>query len=162
MAILVADTSVLIDLERAGLLQVTFSSGLVLVVPDLLYAYELEDYNGRYLREIGLVVAELTADEVAVAQDYKAAHKALSLPDCFALACAQRPNHSLATGDQNLRRVATDRGVEARGVLWLLDLLAEHGVNPATLAQGLMAIQAHPKCMLPRDEMDARIRSWSA
>ena len=42
MIVLVSDTSVLIDLERGGLLEVAFSCGHQLVVPDLLYVLELE------------------------------------------------------------------------------------------------------------------------
>ena len=37
MAILVSDTSILIDLERGELLEHAFSCGLVMAVPDLLY-----------------------------------------------------------------------------------------------------------------------------
>ena len=161
MLILVADTSVLIDLEHGGLLQVAFASGLMLVVPDLLYDYELEDRNGRYLRELGLVIAELSPEELSVAQSLRARHKGLSLPDCFALSCAHRQNHTLATGDQNLRKIAADRGVRVHGVLWLLDLLESNGVEKPTLVQGLTAIRDHPKCQLPRDEVEARLAAWS-
>lgn len=161
MIILVADTSVLVDLEHGGLLQVAFASGLMLVVPDLLYDYELEARNGRYLRELGLVVVELSPEELTVAQQLKARHAGLSLPDCFALSCAHRQNHELTTGDRNLRKVASDRGVPVHGVLWLLDLLESRGVDKPTLAQGLMAIRDHPKCLLPANEVEARIAAWS-
>lgn len=46
MITLVSDTSVLIDLERGGLLEHAFSCDLTMVVPDLLYARELETENG--------------------------------------------------------------------------------------------------------------------
>jgi predicted nucleic acid-binding protein len=161
MIVLVADTSVLIDLEHGGLLQVAFVSGLTLVVPDLLYDYELAERNGNYLQSLGLVVVDLTPTELAVAQELKNSRVGLSLPDCFALACAQRAGHALATGDQNLRKAAVERGVEVHGVLWLLDLLADAGVPRETLAQGLMAIRDHPKCQLPKGEMESRIDAWT-
>ena len=50
MIVLVSDTSVLIDLERGGLLEVAFSCGHQLVVPDLLYVLELEPENGPLLK----------------------------------------------------------------------------------------------------------------
>jgi hypothetical protein len=40
MLILVSDTSVLIDLERGGLLAPAFTCGLTMVVPDFLYECE--------------------------------------------------------------------------------------------------------------------------
>lgn len=46
MIVLVSDTSILIDLERGGLLEAAFSCGLTMVVPDLLYERELESENG--------------------------------------------------------------------------------------------------------------------
>ena len=55
MIILVSDTSILIDLERGGLLEAAFSCGLTMVVPDLLYERELEP--GELL---GSLVGKLT------------------------------------------------------------------------------------------------------
>ncbi len=43
MRVLVSDTSILIDLERADLLQASFSLDAEFVVPDLLYERELRD-----------------------------------------------------------------------------------------------------------------------
>jgi len=106
MIILVSDTSVLIDLERGGLLESAFSCGLTMVVPDLLYERELEDDNGPLLQHLGLSVVALAPEEVAFAQQLRTQRVGLSLPDCFALSCARRPNHALITGDKLLRTEA--------------------------------------------------------
>ena len=45
MIVLVSDTSVLVDLERGGLLPLAFGCGLTMVVPDLLYDRELADFT---------------------------------------------------------------------------------------------------------------------
>lgn len=60
MAILVLDSSVLIDLERGGLLEATFLCGLAIIVPDFLFENELKESNGTYLMELGLAVTGLT------------------------------------------------------------------------------------------------------
>src|SRR5712691_13120784 len=99
MAILVSDSSVLIDLERGGLLEAAFECGLTMVVPDLLFENELKDSNGAYLVKLGLTVVELSPDEVQLAQDLQALRPALSLADCFALACSTRDDHALLAGD---------------------------------------------------------------
>ncbi len=90
MTILVADTSVLIDLERGGLLAHAFSCGLTMVVPDLLYARELASDNGPLLRKLGLGMVALEPAEVDFAQQLRRQRPGLSLPDCFALSCARR------------------------------------------------------------------------
>jgi predicted nucleic acid-binding protein len=161
MVILVADTSVLVDLERGGLLQAVFVTGLTFVVPDLLYDRELADRNGPYLQTLGLGVVELTPSETLLAQELKNSGTGLSLPDCFALACAKRAGHSLSTGDQGLRKAAESQGIEVHGVLWLLDLLADSGVDMGALVQGLLVIRDHPKCRLPKEEVAERLAKWN-
>lgn len=83
MIILVSDTSILIDLDRGGLLEAAFSCGLTMVVPDLLYESELEKENGQYLKTLGLGVINLNPNEVTMAQSVHSQRPALSLPWVF-------------------------------------------------------------------------------
>ena len=161
MIVLVSDTSVLIDLERGGLLEVAFSCGHQLVVPDLLYVLELEPENGPLLKAMGLQVVELTAEEVAFAQAAQSTAPTLSFPDCFAPSCARRPQHMLVTDDMALRRKALEVAVPCRGLLWLLDEMKARGAIAAiSLAEGLERIAAHPRCRLPKVEVQMRIKKW--
>lgn len=162
MAILVSDTSVLIDLERGELLEHAFSCGLVMAVPDLLYQNELEEANGSYLRALGLSVVPLTPNELEFAQAINGQRPSLSLPDCFALSCALRQNHLLLTGDMNLRNEATARNVQVYGLLWVLDQMEASGeISFAMLHAGLGKITAHPRCRLPKEEVKVRLSRWS-
>jgi hypothetical protein len=161
MIILVSDTSVLIDLDRGGLLKAAFACGHQLVVPDYIYATELESENGPLLMEMGLKVVELTAEEVEFAQTIYAATPALSLADCFALSCARRPQHLLVTGDKTLRSRAEGNSVVCRGLLWILDQIeASEAIAPVSLAEGLQKISAHPRCRLPKLEVAERLAKW--
>ena len=163
MIVLVSDTSVLIDLERGGLLEAAFSCGLTMVVPDLLYERELEVENGMLLRALGLGVLALTPDEVAYAQQIRAEQSALSLPDVFALSCALRPDHMLVTGDKLLRAEAERRRCPVSGLLWFLDQMEASGqVGSALLLEGLLRITAHPRCRLPKAEVKARLARYGA
>ena len=163
MIVLVSDTSVLIDLERGGLLEAAFACGHQLVVPDLLYVEELEPENGPLLRQMGLSIVELTSEEVEFAQAVQIANALLSMPDCFALSCARRPEHLLVTGDKALRAEAGEKKVECRGVLWLLDQMEASGaIAKVSLAEGLQKIVAHPRCRLPRHEVNERLARWTA
>jgi hypothetical protein len=163
MIILVSDTSVLIDLERGGLLETVFEAGLTLVVPDLLYERELESDIGPYLRRLGLGVVSLTAAEVQVAQAVRTERPGLSLPDCFALSCANRQNHKLVTGDGLLRKEAGKRLGQVYGLLWLLDQVVESGKIPVdVLREGLDKIAVYPRTRLPVDEVRKRLTAWSS
>lgn len=162
MIVLVSDTSVLIDLERGGLLEPAFGCGLTMAVPDLLYERELAPYNGALLRALGLGVVELTPDEVELAQQLRREQPRLSVPDCFALSCALRPGHALVSGDGLLREAAAKRACTVFGLLWLLDRMEESGgVQPATLYEGLNRISNHPRCRLPKTDVAARLARWS-
>jgi hypothetical protein len=159
--ILVSDTSILIDLERGGLLEAAFSCGLTMVVPDLLYDRELAAENGPFLRQLGLGVVALTPDELELAQQVQAERKGLSLPDCFALCCALRPDHALVTGDRILRTEALSRQAKVFGLLWFLDQMASSGVIAMSmLFEGLSRIATHPRCRLPQAEVRQRLATW--
>lgn len=161
MALLVSDSSVLIDLERGGLLEATFQCGFSMVVPDLLYERELKEYNGQYLMQLGLSVTELAPDELAYAQDAQTQQPRLSLVDCFALTCAKRPNHILLAGDGLLRKAAGEASVDCKGLLWLLDqMLASGRVAKTQLCDGLTRISQEKRCRLPRTEVNARLAKW--
>lgn len=162
MIILVSDTSVLIDLERGGLLESAFSCGLTMVVPDLLYARELESDNGPLLRKLGLGVVALNPDEVDFAQQLRKQRPGLSLPDCFALSCAQRQDHALVSGDKLLRTEAKARHCTVYGLLWILDQMDASGkVGDAMLHEGLSRIWNHPRRRLPKSEVMERLERWS-
>lgn len=163
MIILVSDTSVLIDLERGGLLEPAFSCGLTMVVPDLLYDRELVAENGPFLRQLGLGVVALSPEEVSLAQEIRGQRPGLSLPDCFALSCARRADHALVTGDRLLRSEAQTRQCSVFGLLWILDQMEASGaVSTAMLHEGLSRIANHPRSRLPRTEITSRLQRWSA
>jgi|SRR6516164_151205 hypothetical protein len=158
MKILVSDTSVLIDLERGGLLDSCFKLPFEFAVPDLLYARELAEFGGPELVAQGLRVEELTGDEVGLAQRVRGDHPRLSLPDAFAYSLASSRGWILLTGDGELRSLAQTQQVQCFGVLWVLDQLFEGKViGPAAIATGLEAIAAHPRCRLPKAEIHVRL-----
>jgi predicted nucleic acid-binding protein len=160
MQILVSDTSVIIDLERANLLENVFASGLALVMPDLLFEREF-GADGQRLTRLGLKILSLDSDELAFAQTSHLNYKALSLPDCFALALSARQNHVLLTGDKALRQIAEGNLIVCHGVLWLFDEMARtKSISKAKLARGLRELSLHPRCRLPKAEISLRLKQW--
>ena len=162
MDLLVYDTSVLVDLERGNLLNEAFRLPYRLVVPDLLYERELRNHGGDELLALGLEVAELTAVQVENAHSCRRERPALSLPDVFALALARAREGTLLTGDSRLRSIGTQKGVLCRGLLWLLDEMLLNGISAESLHTGLQMIEMHPRCRLPKREVNARLARYAA
>jgi predicted nucleic acid-binding protein len=159
--ILVSDTSVLIDLDRAGLLEAVFALPHEFAVPDVLYDREMRGEWGERLVALGLQVAEVSAEGVGNALRYRQIRASLSVADSFALALAKEKTWLLLTGDGQLRELADGENVECHGLLWLLDMLEEAGAPDAQLLHdGLAAVAAHPRCRLPRREITIRLERY--
>ena len=158
--ILVSDTSVLIDLERGGFLEVMFALPHQFAVPDVLYQREMQGWGAR-LVELGLRVEEVSKDGVASALRYRSEKRFLSVPDSFALALAKERAWTLLTGDGDLRILATGENVDCHGVLWLLDRMEEAGMpGLQALHDGLTALSSHQRCRLPRREITIRLQRY--
>ena len=154
MMILVSDTSVLIDLERGGILEAAFALPYEFAVPDLLYARELKDYNGPHLQRLGLRVEELDGDCVELALRYREQAPPLSLVDAFCLSLAKTNGYVLLTGDKTLRQLAGKEEVACNGVLWVIEELHVRTLcEPQDLHAGLRAIAEHPRCSLPQRDV---------
>lgn len=161
MKVLVSDTSVLIDLERGGLLDSCFRLPFEFAVPDLLYRHELAGFGGSELIARGLRVEELTPEELTVAQDIRRINPKLSLSDAFAYALAVARRWTLLTGDGELRMIARVKKIPFFGVLWIVDNLFDgQVVSAADLAASLEVIADHPRCRLPRADIQARLEMF--
>ncbi|MDD9989762.1 MAG: hypothetical protein OXQ31_26075 [Spirochaetaceae bacterium] len=150
----------LIDLDRGSLVEAVFGLPVEFVVPDLLYERELRQHGGEELRELGLRVEGLEdGSGVVRALGYRGLEPALSLVDSFALALAVENRWTLLTGDRVLRHLARSEDVDCHGLLWVLDLMVEaRVVDRRTLYSGLEAIGDHPRCRLPRAEVNKRLQ----
>ena len=154
MAVLVSDTSVLIDLERGSLLDELFLLPYDFAVPDILYHRELVGALGEQLVAAGLQIIELAPAEVTRASAVRRERAALSVPDAFAYALAERRTWNLLSGDGHMRTLAKENGVACNGILWVLDEFHAHAVKaPIDLRASLTTIAAHPRCRLPKAEV---------
>ncbi len=162
MRVIVSDSSALIDLAKAELIEAAFSLPFEFQVPDVLLADELIDL-GRYsvaeLMVAGLVAGSLDGAGVDGALAYAARYPALSINDCFALEMAKSGGDVLLTGDKNLRKAADAEKVTVHGVIWLCDHMLDHGtVEGDQLRTAFEAWDADPTVWLPRQELRLRIR----
>jgi hypothetical protein len=161
MDVLVSDTSVVIDLERAQLIESVFALPYRFIVPTALYEKEIRDYGGEQLLALGLVVQELTSGQVTEAQRLRSLERRISIHDSFALSLAKTEAAILLSGDAALRELAAAEEVRCHGVLWLFDRLEEHQVvHVSDLHACLGRLAAHPRCRLPPDAVEQRLSRY--
>ena len=163
MRIIVSDTSCMIHLEKAALLNAVLALPYTFAMPNALFEDEwlwLSSSDKKMLRDSGLEVRELPGAAITRAAAHFNRHKRLTLNDCFALALAQDIDDSiLLTGDSALRMVAERNGIEVHGVLWITDELESHGIaSPCKLYDALRLLHNDPLVFLPDDEVLRRIR----
>ena len=161
--VIVNDASCLIDLRKGGLLEALCQLPYRLVIPLPVRASEVLHFSGQewqYLDSHGMSTHDLTPAEVAQALALKEDHCGLSANDCVCLVTALANRGILLTGDAQLRKVATQRGLRVHGVLWVIDELAAADACPASqLIDALKRWQSDNTVFLPRQEIATRLRS---
>ena len=161
MNVLLPDTSVLVDLERGKILETIFCLPFNFAVPSLLYQMELKDYGGDALINLGLRLEVLDNEEVTLAQSYWIKRRSLSVPDSWTLALAKSRSWVLLSGDKKLVELAKEEEVAVHGALWLFDRMHEEGVADGNkLGTSLRVIAAHPRCRLPKAEIEKRLQIY--
>jgi predicted nucleic acid-binding protein len=159
--IIVSDTSVLIDLERADLWAATLQLAHDFVVPDLLYEQELEEYGGAELIQLGLRIEFLTGDEVAASHAIRRERLGLSAVDAAALSLAEARQWMLLSGDGLMRDAAVARAVQCHGTLWVFDEIERAAVlAPPALGICLQRLHDHPRCRLPSAQVNQRLARY--
>ena len=161
--VIVNDASCLIDLRKGRLLEALCNLPYRLVIPLSVRASEVLDFSVQQWQRLddhGMITHDLTPDEVAQAFSVREHHRALSANDCFCLVVARACSGILLTGDALLRRVATEQGIRAHGILWVVDELAAAGAcHPSLLVEALRTWRDDGTVFLPRLEISKRLDS---
>ena len=161
MAVLVCDSSVLIEFSKRALLGEMFGLDFQFAVPDLLFDDELIDlgpYGRQDLLNWGLRVETLDPAAMEAAIAYQSGRPVLSLVDSFALALAGRRGWPLLTEDRLMRRVAQSEGIPHHDALWAVDRMFEAGILAAgRVVTTLEAMRNDPRCPVPERDLSERI-----
>jgi len=161
MILAIQDANILIDLLNSGLMETYFRLGIETHTTDLVLA-EVRQPVEIYVLRGQLKVTSLSGRQIAELLVFKAGQPSgLTLEDCSVLQLAMQKQAVLLTGDNKLRHHAGQCNVEARGILWLLDLfLEEKLLNFATAADCLdRLLKSNPR--LPVDECQRRRKMWA-
>lgn len=156
---LVTDSTVWIDLDRAGLVEEMFRLGHELRAPDVIIA-ELLEPLGSELVERGLIAVELTGAQVLEVERLVAQYPRPSSGDVFALEVAVVHRATLLTGDRALREAATRERVAVHGTLWVLDRMVEQKLLTPPLAAGALEAMVMRRGRFPDGEVTKRLNRW--
>lgn len=163
MRVVVSDSSCLIDLRKASLLDVFLRLPYRFLIPNTLFEEELlkfTDEEKTILLGGGLEVMDLPGETVARGVAIAGSLSHLSIHDGLAFALAKSMEGCvLLTGDAKLRTLAENHGMEVHGTLWLLEIIHRHGLVPAEqLAAVLRVFDDDPMVRLPGRELTALLR----
>jgi len=167
MRLIVSDSSCLIDLRKAGLLEAFLQLPFEILIPNTLFEDELLKFSAAQKKTLvvgGLKVVDVPGPGVLRAQEIVRASPSLSIHDGFAFALAEiNRGCILVTGDGDLRTIATQHGIEVHGLLWIVDQLHEHGVcEGAEIAAALRILERDASVRLPRRELQLWLRRYDA
>ena len=166
MRIVVSDSSCLIDLRKASLLDAFVQLPYELLIPNTLFEDELVRFTTAQRRVLqrGMSIVDLPGERVARAVEVIRQQTRLSIHDGLAYALAeQHVGCILLTGDGALRAFAGRQEIEVRGVLWVIDELYRHGIcGVDALLEALTFFHQDDSVRLPKREVAAAIRRYQA
>jgi len=164
--VVISDSSCLIDLRKASLLEAFLRLPYEWLIPDTLFEEELFKFTAaqkKALLRSGLKVVELPGEGVLRAREIVGAFAHLSIHDGFAYALAEsRPGCILLTGDGPLRAFARKRKIEVHGVLWVIDELYTHKISATgVLHAALQVLADDPTVRLREDDLAEYLKRYA-
>ncbi len=165
MRIIVSDSSCLIDLRKASLMEAFLELPFEVLIPNTLFEDELLKFTAaqkRTLLRAGLKVVDIPGPGVMRAREVILENPHLSIHDGFAFVLAE--NHKgcvLLTGDGRLRALAAKNSIDVHGVLWVIDQIHKNGGSAATCHKALVTLSKDPAVRLPPRELAAAIKRFA-
>ena len=160
MRIVISESSCLVDLRKASLLDALLSLPYQFLIPNTLFEEELINFTAAQKKDLiqrGLKVSDLPGEAVLRAQAHVRRLPKLSVNDGFAFALAEsHPGCILLTGNNELRAAATQAKMEVHGILWVIGELHRTNIEPAAaLLAAMQALSADPTVRLQSKELEA-------
>ena len=161
MKIVIHDASVLIDLDRCGLLETWLAGGVEAHTSDLVMLEMTQPLHDLVARGLLRVCHLNTAELIELTAFQARQPRSLSFEDCSVLSLAIKMEAALLTGDADLRKAAEAESVEVHGLLWVLDeLVGSSHLPPVRATIILQELLKNPRARLPKQECNARLERW--
>ena len=164
MRIIVSDSSCLIDIRKASLLDAFLKLPYEILIPNTLFEDELIKFTiaQKSAMRRSLQVVDLPGEQVLRAQQVIGQVPALSVHDGLAFALAEEnAGCTLLTADGALRVFAGGHGIEVHGTLWVLDEMYSNNLaGTGALLAALKLLRDDPTIRLPLRELTSTIRRY--
>ncbi|MFH1700886.1 MAG: PIN domain-containing protein [Candidatus Zixiibacteriota bacterium] len=164
MSRLVFDTSVLIDIINADILEHLCQLDYELLISNVQVGEQKKrkEITCRDLESYGFKIISHPPDEVEKVYLIKRLHNRLSVKDLFAFITAEQEKALLITGDKDLRKMAEKSGLECHGILWLLDQIVDKNILSKKFAYRALSQIIKSGGYLPEKEVHKRLKEWSS
>ena len=121
----IIDASILLDFIEGGIFDTLFSLPFDFSTSDIVADEISRSYSPSELREFGLKILGLEAEQILMIETLQIEHIELSPNDLSVYILARQHRSLLISGDGPLRELADSHKVEYHGTLWLLEELTE-------------------------------------
>lgn len=160
----IQDANILIDLVKTGLFAHCLALDFLFITTDLVFN-ELYDYQQAEIQphiDSGkFIVIKITDSELVEIQLISLKDRKLSEQDWSCLYYAEKKAAILLSGDNRLKTMAESKGLEAHGIIWLMDKIRECSILPVSdCCEALRELMRINK-RLPIIECEERIKNWS-
>lgn len=163
--VVVSDTNIFIDLCKLGILGDFFALPLDIHTTDLIISEltipEQKQAVLNFQKREKLHVASLDASQISEVAEMSAdTNGKLSIYDCSVWLYARTGGYSIISGDDLLKRKATEDGLEVHGILYIIDLMVNYNILPKPLASSILSELYKINKWLPKAEVERRINNW--
>lgn len=165
--IVVSDTNILIDLIEAGVLEQFFLLPMKVHTTDIVISEVTAPEQKAQVRTLVqtrcLTVKTYTPDEMLRLLNFVNSRRRkcnLRIADFSVWQYASESNYILLTGDGNLRKLASEDGVEVHGTIYIFDKMVEQKILTPVIAADKLELLYSINHRLPKSEIDSRIEKW--
>ena len=155
------DASIIIDLEKSGLIDCFFKLPYVFRCPRPLIEKETATFS-RIIKKNNpqnLVLDDFDNKEMRLI--YKIEMRGRSIYDKMVYFIAEQRNIVILTGDNDIRKKAKINSIEVHGIIFVYDLLVKHNLIEPVIAKEKLVLLQNCRSYLPEVECKKYIEKWN-
>jgi len=162
--IVINDTNIFIDLINVGLLDLFFDLPIKVHTTGFIIHEITDEKQASIINEACtngyITVKEFSEKELFYFIEEYSGYGKVSLPDISVLFYSEITRYPLITNDGPLRKIAKERGVEVKGLLFVFDMFVKEQLLTATEAKNKLTYLIGNGTRLPEEEVRNLFKEW--